>query len=423
MIEYSKICVIGLGYIGLPTAALFASKNIKVIGVEINESIVNTINFGQTHIEEPNLSKVVKSVVKNKFLKASAIAESSDAFIITVPTPLQETNKQPDLTYVRNACLGIAKVLKPNNLVVLESTSPVGTTEEISKWMSEERPDLTFPHTHGEQSEIRVAYCPERVLPGNILQELEGNDRILGGISQKCSHEALKLYKLIVKSNCFQTDARTAEMTKLTENSFRDINIAFANELSMLCDKLKINVWDLIELANYHPRVNILKPGPGVGGHCIAIDPWFLVSNLPKNTDLIKTARLVNDQKPFWVIKKIKETIYGYLKKNPQKSEKEVKVGFFGLSYKPDVSDLRESPSIIIINKIMEELKVQIIVAEPNIRDLPETLQNNTLLTNVEDANFRSDIKVILVNHRFFFGKIKGGIIVDTCGFLNNKTN
>ncbi|MGC3339089.1 UDP-N-acetyl-D-mannosamine dehydrogenase, partial [Pseudomonas aeruginosa] len=301
--SFQTISVIGLGYIGLPTAAVFASRQKKVIGVDVNQAAVDTINRGEIHIVEPDLDMVVHAAVTEGYLRATTSPEPADAFLIAVPTPFKHEH-EPDLTFIEAASKSIAPVLKKGDLVILESTSPVGATEQMARWLAEFRPDLTFPQTHGETSDIRVAHCPERVLPGHVLRELVENDRVIGGMSEKCSEAASRLYKIFVKGECIITNARTAEMCKLTENSFRDVNIAFANELSIICDKLDINVWELIRLANRHPRVNILQPGPGVGGHCIAVDPWFIVSKTPDEAKLIRSAREVNDYKPFWVLEK-----------------------------------------------------------------------------------------------------------------------
>ncbi|WP_141678364.1 UDP-N-acetyl-D-mannosamine dehydrogenase, partial [Pseudomonas sp. AU12215] len=304
--HYQTISVVGLGYIGLPTAAVFASRNKMVIGVDVNPLAIQTINRGEIHIVEPDLDKVVQAAVANGYLRATLIAEPADAFLVAVPTPFKGDH-EPDLSYIESACKSIAPVLKKGDLIVLESTSPVGATEQMAAWLAEARPDLSFPQTHGEASDIRVAHCPERVLPGHVLRELVENDRVIGGMTSKCSDAAVALYKIFVEGDCIITDARTAEMCKLTENSFRDVNIAFANELSMICDKLDINVWELIKLANRHPRVNVLQPGPGVGGHCIAVDPWFIIHSAPQQSKLIKTARTVNNKKPEHVIEKIQE--------------------------------------------------------------------------------------------------------------------
>src|SRR5690554_1195975 len=299
--DFNTISMVGLGYIGLPTAAVIASRRKKVIGVDVNPTAVETINRGEVHIVEPELDIVVHSAVKEGYLRATLDPEPADAFLIAVPTPFKaEDGKEhvPDLKYIESAAKAIAPVLEKGNLVILESTSPVGATERMAEWLAEACPDLVFPQAGGEASDIRIAHCPERVLPGHVIRELVSNDRVIGGMTPKCSEAAAELYGLFVEGECVKTTARTAEMAKLTENSFRDVNIAFANELSLICDKLEIDVWELIELANRHPRVSILKPGPGVGGHCIAVDPWFIVSETPEQARLIRTAREVNDGKP-----------------------------------------------------------------------------------------------------------------------------
>ena len=376
--NFKTICIIGLGYIGLPTAAVFASKKIKVIGVDVNQKTVDTINRGQIHIVEPDLDMVVHAAVVEGYLRATTQPESADAFLIAVPTPFksdQNGDHEPDLSYIESSSKFIAPVLKKGNLIILESTSPVGTTEQMSAWLAVARPDLTFPQTHGEASDIRVAYCPERVLPGHVLRELVQNDRVIGGMTPKCSEAAARLYKTFVKGDCVITKARTAEMCKLTENSFRDVNIAFANELSIICDKLDINVWELIKLANRHPRVNILQPGPGVGGHCIAVDPWFIVSQTPDEARLIRTAREVNDRKPEWVIDKVKIAVTEYLQANPSKNAKDVTIACFGLAFKPNIDDLRESPALKICILLAQYHKGTLLVVEPHIASAPTALQ------------------------------------------------
>lgn len=393
MNNFNKICVIGLGYIGLPTAAVFASRKVKVVGVDINKHAVDTINQGKIHIVEPNLDILVHSVVNDGFLKASMLPEEADAFIIAVPTPFKGDNHEPNLDYIKAASKSVAKVLKKGNLVILESTSPVGATEQMARWIAEERVDLTFPHQCGETSDIKIAHCPERVLPGQVIRELIENDRIIGGMTKKCTEHAVDLYKIVVKGECIKTDARTAEMAKLTENSFRDVNIAFANELSILCDKLNINVWELIKLANRHPRVNILQPGCGVGGHCIAVDPWFIVHQNPDEAKIIKTAREVNDDKPNFVIKKIKERVKGI---------SQPKIACLGLAFKPDIDDLRESPALDIVARLANE-KYQILAVEPNIEELPLRLQDkNVSLVCLNQALEEADVVVILVKHKEF---------------------
>lgn len=393
MNNFNKICVIGLGYIGLPTAAVFASRKVKVVGVDINKHAVDTINQGKIHIVEPDLDILVHSVVNDGFLKASMLPEEADAFIIAVPTPFKGDNHEPNLDYIKAASKSVAKVLKKGNLVILESTSPVGATEQMARWIAEERVDLTFPHQCGETSDIKIAHCPERVLPGQVIRELIENDRIIGGMTKKCTEHAVDLYKIVVKGECIKTDARTAEMAKLTENSFRDVNIAFANELSILCDKLNINVWELIKLANRHPRVNILQPGCGVGGHCIAVDPWFIVHQNPDEAKIIKTAREVNDDKPNFVIKKIKERVKDIL---------QPKIACLGLAFKPDIDDLRESPALDIVARLANE-KYQILAVEPNIKELPLRLQDkNVSLVCLNQALEEADVVVILVKHKEF---------------------
>lgn len=289
--------------------------------------------------------------------------------------------------------------MQKGNLVILESTSPVGTTEQMAEWLSKSRPDLSFPQTCAENSDIRIAYCPERVLPGHILRELVQNDRVIGGMTPKCSEMAAKLYKFFVEGNCLITDCRTAEMCKLTENSFRDVNIAFANELSIICSQLNINVWELIRLANHHPRVNILQPGPGVGGHCIAVDPWFIISKTPELSALIRTAREVNDKKPAWVVSKTQGAVNQFLRENPHKTAKDVTIACFGLSFKADIDDLRESPALAITEILVSLHPGHVIVVEPNIDSLPPSLVNHSELRSIHDALTETDIVLMLVDH------------------------
>ena len=398
---FSTVSVIGLGYIGLPTAAILASRKIQVIGVDVNQTAVDGINRGEVHFKEPELDIVVHAVVSEGYLRATNEPEPADAFLIAVPTPFKE-NHQPDLSYVEAASRSIAPVLKKGDLVILESTSPVGTTEQMAQWLASARPDLTFPQTHQEHSDIRISYCPERVLPGHVLHELIHNDRIIGGMTPRCSASAVQLYKLFVEGECITTNARTAEMCKLTENSFRDVNIAFANELSIICDKLNINAWELIRLANHHPRVNILKPGPGVGGHCIAVDPWFIVSSAPTEAKLIATARLVNDSKPTWVIAKVKSAIAAFLRANPGMSVHDVTIACFGLTFKADIDDLRESPALEITRTIALDHSGLVVVVEPNINVLPVALAGLVELKSMEDALVETDIVLLLVDHKLF---------------------
>jgi UDP-N-acetyl-D-mannosaminuronic acid dehydrogenase len=312
--------------------------------------------------------------------------------------------------------MAIAPVLKKGDLVILESTSPVGATEQMAAWLAEARPDLSFPQTHGEDSDIRVAHCPERVLPGHVLRELVQNDRVIGGMTAKCSEAAVRLYKTFVEGACVITSARTAEMCKLTENSFRDVNIAFANELSIICDKLDINVWELIRLANRHPRVNILQPGPGVGGHCIAVDPWFIVSSTPEEAKLIRSAREVNDRKPQWVVNKVKLAVANYLQSNPTKTAKDIVIACYGLAFKPDIDDLRESPSMQIAQQIVAMHSGRVLLVEPNISELPVEFELNALVA-MDSALSEANIHVLLVDHKAFKQqKPNGGQVVDAKG-------
>jgi UDP-N-acetyl-D-mannosaminuronic acid dehydrogenase len=310
-------------------------------------------------------------------------------------------------------------VLKKGDLVILESTSPVGATDQMAKWLAQSRPDLSFPQTQGESSDIRIAHCPERVLPGHVVRELVENDRIIGGMTNKCSEAAVKLYKTFVKGDCVITNSRTAEMAKLTENSCRDVQIAFANELSIICDKLDIDVWELISLANRHPRINILQPGPGVGGHCIAVDPWFIVSKTPEQAKLIHTARTVNDAKPQWVIDKVKIAIADFLQANSKKTVKDIIIACYGLAFKPDIDDLRESPAFKITEKISSMHLGIVMSVEPNIELKPDSL--NVELTSFERASIEADIHVLLVDHKQFrMFKPRQGMIIDTKGIWNN---
>lgn len=414
------ISVIGLGYIGLPTAAMFASRKVKVIGVDVNANAVETINRGEIHIVEPDLDIAVHSAVNEGYLRATTVPEAADAFLIAVPTPFLGDDHTPDLSYIQSAARAISPVLKSGDLVVLESTSPVGATEQLAAWLAEARPDLTFPQSDGEASDIRVAHCPERVLPGKVMQELIHNDRVIGGMTPKCSEAAVALYKTFVDGHCIVTNARTAEMAKLTENSFRDVNIAFANELSIICDKLNIDVWELIRLANRHPRVDILQPGPGVGGHCIAVDPWFIVSKTPDEARLIRTAREVNDSKPHWVLTKVDEAVARHLSVNTGQAEEDVVIACYGLAFKPDIDDLRESPAVEIVEILAKRHAGQVVAVEPNIEELPPRLKGVDLLS-VDDARDQADIHILLVDHTCFRGgAVPRGTTVDTRGVWGN---
>ncbi|WP_318447875.1 UDP-N-acetyl-D-mannosamine dehydrogenase [Photobacterium leiognathi] len=418
--SFETISVIGLGYIGLPTAAMFASRKKKVIGIDVNQHAVDTINQGKIHIIEPDLDMIVSAAVTEDYLKASTAPEPADAFLIAVPTPFLPCEEgevpAPDLSYIEAASKAIAPVLKKGDLVILESTSPVGATEQMAAWLAEARSDLTFPQTHGDNADVNVAHCPERVLPGHVVRELVENDRVIGGMSARCSERSVELYKTFVLGECVVTNARTAEMAKLTENSSRDVQIAFANELSIICDKLDINVWELIALANRHPRVNILQPGPGVGGHCIAVDPWFIVSKTPEEAQIIHTARKVNDGKPEWVINKVKLAIAEFLQANPDKTAREVTVACYGLAFKPDIDDLRESPAMAITQQIAQMHAGRVIAVEPNIESIPAKLKHVELV-EFDIAAKEADVQVLLVDHKEFKETSQTkGLVIDTKG-------
>ncbi len=410
---FKTVSVVGLGYIGLPTAAVIASRGINVIGVDVSQHAVDTINAGNVHIVEPDLDMVVRSAVKAGNLKAVTKPEKAEAFMVAVPTPFKE-DYQADLSYIEAAAKAIAPVLEKGNLVILESTSPVGATEELANWLAEARPDLTFPQTAGNEADINIAHCPERVLPGHVLRELVENDRVIGGMSEECSKKAVALYKTFVVGECLLTNARTAEMAKLTENSFRDVNIAFANELSMICNKLDINVWELIKLANRHPRVNILNPGPGVGGHCIAVDPWFIVSSAPETAKLIRQAREVNDAKPHYVLKQITDAADQF---------KKPVIACLGIAFKADIDDLRESPALDITKMLAQNNEAEILVVEPNINELPEALAAlGVKLVSIEEALERSNTLAVLVDHKEFKAipaeQVARKVVVDSRGIF-----
>ena len=417
--SFETVSVVGLGYIGLPTAAMFASRKKRVIGVDVNKHAIDTINRGEIHIVEPDLDMIVHAAVSKGYLKATSVAEPADAFLIAVPTPFKDSDSEipePDLRYIEAAAKSIAQVLKKGDLVILESTSPVGATEQLAEWLAEIRGDLSFPQTAGELADVNVAHCPERVLPGHVVKELVENDRVIGGMSARCSERAIELYKTFVKGDCVVTNARTAEMAKLTENSCRDVQIAFANELSIICDKLDINVWELISLANRHPRINILQPGPGVGGHCIAVDPWFIVSKTPEEAQIIHTARKVNDAKPSWVINKVKVAISDFLQANPEKTAKDVVIACYGLAFKADIDDLRESPALYITSELANYHSGPFFVVEPNISSLP-LHENNIELVNIERAIQKADVHVLLVDHKEFKKtRVKSDYLINTKG-------
>lgn len=390
----------GLGYIGLPTAAVAASKGIDVIGVDVNPEVVETINQGKIHIIEPDLDKVVKEVVEKKKLKAQLKPEEADAFFIVVPTPFKQ-NHRADISYVESATKSVIPYLKEGNLFIIESTSPVMTTEKMADLIYKTRPEL--------RDKIYIAYCPERVLPGNVLFELENNDRVIGGINLESSEKAIEFYSVFVKGKLHKTNSRTAEMCKLTENSSRDAQIAFANELSIICDKAGINVWELIELANKHPRVNILQPGCGVGGHCIAVDPWFIVSDFPEQAQIIKRARETNDYKADWCANKVIQASVEY-----EKTYNRIPIiACMGLAFKPNIDDLRESPAKYITSRIISEARADVLVVEPNIKT-----HKSFKLINYNEAYTKADIVVWLVKHDEFIKlkHITTKIELDFCG-------
>lgn len=394
-----RVCVVGLGYIGLPTAALLASKGCKVHGVDVIKNVVDTINQGKIHIVEPELDKFVKEAVESGNLKADTKPNFADVFIIAVPTPFHK-GFIPNIDYVISAAESIAPYIKDGNIVVLESTSPVGTTEKIGEILKNKGVDI---------SKIYIAHCPERVLPGKIMKEIVQNDRIVGGITQISTKKVAEFYKEFVDGEVLQTDSKTAEMSKLTENSFRDVNIAFANELSILCDKFGINIWELIALANRHPRVNILNPGCGVGGHCIAVDPWFIVHSGGNEAKLIKSAREVNNYKTQWVIEKIKNVALKFELANHKKA----KIACLGLAFKPDIDDLRESPALAITKQLIAN-GFDVVAVEPNINS-HDDLEIYDFKTAIEIA----DIVVFLVAHKEFKELKIQAEILDFCGVLN----
>lgn len=395
-----SICIMGLGYIGLPTGAVLASRGYNVHGVDVNPKAVETINSGRAHVIEPDLDILVRAAVQTGKLKAALDPIEADIFMLCVPTPFKGDDHEPDLAYVRMATETICPLLKEGNLVILESTSPPGTTEIIAQ-IVEEKTGMRSPQIH-------FAHAPERVLPGKILREVVENDRIIGGIDDASTDVAAEFYQTFVTGEIHLTDCRTAETAKLVENAFRDVNIAFANELSLMADSLDLDVWRLIELANKHPRVNILQPGPGVGGHCIAVDPWFLVNRAPEVTKLIKTARNVNEGKPQWVVERVKQRADRF--KNP-------KIACLGLAYKPDIDDLRESPAVVIASELQKQVEGEVMVVEPNIAE-----HDQFNLCGLEEALKTADIVVVLVAHRQFKkmsrGLIAEKIVIDTCGAL-----
>lgn len=406
MSEQIKACFMGLGYIGLPTAIIAADHGVDVLGVDINESVVETINQGKIHIVEPGLEDLCKKVIENGSLKAATVPTESDVYLMVVPTPFKGNN-EPDISFVEAATRAVLPRLKSGDLYIIESTSPIGTTEKMADLIFAERPEL--------KGKLHVAYCPERVLPGNVIYELVHNDRVIGGIDEDSTDAAIAFYRQFVKGELHGSNSRTAEMCKLTENSSRDSQIAFANELSIICDKADINVWDLVQLANKHPRVNILQPGCGVGGHCIAVDPWFIVSDFPAEANMIAASRNINNYKAFWCAEKVQKEMLQFQIKHG----KEPKVALMGLAFKPNIDDLRESPAKYIAQKVMQGAGTDgIMVVEPNVEE-----HHVFKLTNYKDAFETADIVVYLVAHDEFKTLENGGdkVILDFCGVTAKK--
>jgi len=393
--ELPEVCVVGLGYIGLPTAAIIARAGMQVLGVDVAQPVVDTINRGEIHIEEVDLDGLVHGVVQRGLLRASTAIAPADVFVIAVPTPFEKDGHHtPDISYVLSAAREVAKVLKSGDVVILESTSPVGTTERMRDMIAAERPDLKLPGLCAGTPDVSIAYCPERVLPGRILEELANNDRSIGGITPRCARKALSFYKRFVRGACVTTDARSAEMTKLVENAYRDVNIAFANELSIIADAMDLDVWEVIRLANRHPRVNILQPGPGVGGHCIAVDPWFIVHGAPEQTPLIRTARGVNDGKIHHVIARASALV---------EAQPDRKVACLGLAFKANIDDFRESPARLVAGTLARRFGSRIHVVEPYTAHLPvEFTDTGASLIDVDTALEDCDILIVLVDHDVF---------------------
>lgn len=397
----AKVVTVGLGYIGLPTSALIANGGIPVHGVDISQHVVDTINAGKIHIVEPELDKAVAKAVENGFLKAGTTPVPADTYLIVVPTPFKGDH-EPDISYVQAATEAVLPLLKEGDLYIIESTSPVGTTEKMMSLIFSKRPEL--------EGKIFLAYCPERVLPGNVMYELVHNDRVIGGVNDESTKKAIEFYSQFVKGELHPTNARTAEMCKLTENSSRDVQIAFANELSLICDKADINVWELINLANKHPRVNILQPGCGVGGHCIAVDPYFIVSEFPLESRIIGKAREVNNHKAFWVAEKIREA----RKEFQLKHNKEPKIALMGMAFKPNIDDLRESPAKYIVQRVLQDAnEEEYFIVEPNIHE-----HKIFKLTDYKEAVEKADVIAFLVAHNEFkeLNINENKVVLDFCG-------
>ncbi len=410
--QYPNISMIGLGYIGLPSAAVIADAGCKVTGVDISQHVVDTVNRGDIHIEENDLDTLVRKVVKNGLLRATLVPVESDIFVIAVPTPFKEDHR-PDISYVLAAAEAIAKVLKPGNLIILESTSPIGTTKKIAEVIANARPDLRIAGVAEDRAvDVHVAYCPERVLPGKIVAELISNDRSIGGLTPECAKRARKFYEIFVKGECIETAAATAEMVKLVENASRDVSIAFANELSLIADRVGIDVWEVIALANRHPRVNILQPGPGVGGHCIAVDPWFLVDSAPSQSAIIRAAREINDGKSDYVAERVREMAA---------QRPDAKIACLGLAFKANIDDFRESPALKIVAELAREYGERMQIVEPYCTALPKAVSGSKAqLVELDKALSECDIIVLLVDHSIFASvrpaQLAGKAIYDTRG-------
>lgn len=420
-LSQKRICVIGLGYIGLPTATVLASRGYHVTGVDVNPEVVKSVQSGNAHIAEPDLDMLIEAAVSSGKLAATMYVAQADVFIIAVPTPLN-ADKTPDLSAVEAAFDSIAPHIKVGDLIILESTCPVGTTDAMAKRLAALRADLDFPEAGKGGADVCMAYCPERVLPGQILKELIENDRVVGGITSTCSEQAISFYKSFVKGECLATDSKIAEMCKLTENSFRDVNIAFANELSVICDQQGVNVWELIQLANRHPRVNVLQPGPGVGGHCIAIDPWFIINQAPETSRLIQAARSVNNLKPQWVIQKIDEAV-AQLKITTGNTPT---IACLGITFKANVDDIRESPALDVVLTLAEQNLGQLLVVEPNLQELPLNLVNKSVQSaTLDQACNDADLVVLLVDHKEFkkpvFNSNKEQTVLDFKGLWSTQ--
>ncbi|MBZ6079394.1 UDP-N-acetyl-D-mannosamine dehydrogenase [Microvirga puerhi] len=412
----TKVCVVGLGYIGLPTAAMMASRGFEVIGYDVNETAVSSINAGKAHFHEPDLQMLLSAAINTGRLKAQTQPEEADYFIIAVPTPFKD-GKKPDMSHVESACDAIAPFLQAGSTVILESTSPVGSTEMITSRLSAARPDLAWPqYKDPGDAQIAVAHCPERILPGNMLRELVANDRIIGGMTDTCSRRAQSLYETFVTGQIYITDCRTAEFVKLIENASRDVNIAFANELSVICDRIGVDVWQAVELANKHPRVSILQPGTGVGGHCIAVDPWFIVDSAPEEARLIRTAREVNDRKPEYIFHRILDLADRF--KNPV-------ISCFGITYKADVGDLRESPALKIVTKLLQHGGMRVLICDPLVKSLPALFSGcpDVDLVDADAARREADIVALLVGHKQFkrleFNRFLHKVVIDATGLMS----